>query len=54
MPKRYRIELSITDIKSNTQLDSSSHEETYKDDAEAKTKFQQKDRAATNAGKGSG
>lgn len=54
MPKRYRIELTIQDTKSNTQLDASSYEETYVDDADAKKNFRLKDEAQRKVGKGSG
>jgi hypothetical protein len=53
MPKRYRIELVLTEeVDSNTELKRSGHTENYKDRAEAERKFEEKDRAARNAGKG--
>ncbi len=52
MPKRYRIEMTLFDDASNTQLDTDSDSETYQDDADAKAKFADKKKAAHDAGKG--
>lgn len=56
MPKRYRIEMTLFDDKTNTQLEpTDKHFENYKDDddgAEAKAKFAEKKKAARDAGKG--
>jgi len=52
MPKRYTVEIRIFDEES-TELASDSHEEKYKDDKQAKLKFDDKTRAAREAGKGS-
>jgi hypothetical protein len=55
MPKRYRIEMTLFDDASNTQLEPTDKDKvTYKDDAEAKAKFAEKKEAARKAGNGSG
>ena len=51
MPKKYRIDMTITDTETNTQVDSSVLEETYENDAEAQSKFSKKVDAAEKAGK---
>ena len=53
MPKRYRIEMTLIDEGSNTQLVTDTHKETYKDDAQAKERFETKEKAARETGKGS-
>jgi hypothetical protein len=52
MPKKYRVELSIVDDESDTQLDSDSHTETYADDTQAREKFKDKLKAARETGRG--
>jgi hypothetical protein len=53
MPKRwYKIELQLVDDKGNV-LESDTQDERYEDDTEARQKFDEKDRAARNAGRGS-
>jgi hypothetical protein len=53
MPKRYRIEMTLIDEASNTQLEPTDTDKvTYEDDAEAKAKFADKKKAAHDAGKG--
>jgi hypothetical protein len=52
MPKRYTIEMTLTEEASNTQLDTDSEVVTYGDDAEAKKEFAKKKKAARDAGKG--
>jgi hypothetical protein len=52
MPKRWRIVLTLFDDEGN-ELTSDSHTERYNDEAEARAKFDEKDRAAKGAGKGS-
>jgi hypothetical protein len=54
MPKRYKIEMTLTEEASNTQLGADSEVVTYTDDAEAKKKFAEKKEASRKAGKGSG
>ena len=54
MPKRYRIDMTLTEVASNTQLDAASEVVTYRDDAEAKEKFAEKKEASRKAGKASG
>jgi hypothetical protein len=54
MPKRYRIDMTLTEEASNTQLDADSEAVTYRDDAEAKKKFAEKKEPARKAGKASG
>jgi hypothetical protein len=54
MPKRYRIEMTLTEEASNTQLDADSDVVTYTDDTEAKKEFAKKKKAARETGKGSG
>jgi hypothetical protein len=54
MPKKYRVELSIVDDASNTQLEKDTHTETYKDEAQAKDKFRDKVKVVRETGKGSG
>ena len=51
MPKKYRIDMTITNTQTNTELDAVPHEEDYKDDAEAKRKFLKKVDAAKKSGK---
>ena len=51
MPKKYRIDMTITNTETNTELAAKSHEEDYKDDAEAIRKFPKKTDAAEKAGK---
>jgi hypothetical protein len=53
MPKRYRIDMTITNEETDTQVDSDSHVERLKDDTDAKEKFQLKTEAARKEGKGS-
>jgi hypothetical protein len=52
MPKRYTVEMTITNEETGTQVDADSYTERYDDDEEAKGKFQDKKQAAQNAGKG--
>jgi predicted kinase len=54
MPKKYRVELSIVDDANNTQLENDTHTETYKDEAQAREKFQDKVKVVRETGKGSG
>jgi hypothetical protein len=51
MPKKYRIDMTITSTETNTELGTAPHEEHYKDDAEAMRKFLKKVDAAEKAGK---
>ena len=53
MPKQYRIMVTMYD-ETDTEISSSTHEETYENDQQARAKFDQKDRAARDTGKGSG
>ena len=54
MPKRYRIEMTLFDDESNTEVEpADAHKERYKDETEAKAKFEEKKEAARRAGKGS-
>lgn len=53
MPKRYTVEMTITNDETNTQVATDSHEEMYNDDEQAELKFRDKERAARNTGKGS-
>ena len=53
MPKRYRVEISIYDQQSNIQVATTSHEEQYEDEEQAKQKFEEKKMAVHKAGKGS-
>ena len=54
MPKRYKIDMTLTEEASNTQLAADSEVVTYRDDAEAKKKFDEKKEASRKAGKASG
>jgi hypothetical protein len=54
MPKKYRIDMTITNIETKTEVKSDSHFEHYSDDTQAREKFQLKKDAARKAGKGSG
>jgi hypothetical protein len=53
MPKKYRVDMTITDTEANPEqeVDSSQHEVSYENDAEAKRKFSEKTDAAKKAGK---
>jgi hypothetical protein len=53
MPKRYRIDMTLSDDSSNTQIDKKTHFENYEDDTEAKKQFAKKEKAARETGKGS-
>jgi hypothetical protein len=53
MPKKYRIDMTITNIETKTEVDSDSHREDYNDDTQAREKFQLKKEAARREGKGS-
>jgi hypothetical protein len=54
MPKRYRIEMTLFDDQTNTQVEPTDpHREKYEDDEEAKSKFAEKKKAAHETGKGS-
>ena len=52
MPKRYTVEMTITNDDTNTQVDGDSYTEMYDSDDEAEAKFQDKKQASRNAGKG--
>ena len=52
MPKKYRIDMTITNIETKTEISSDSHLEQYNDDKQAGEKFQLKKEAARSAGKG--
>jgi hypothetical protein len=52
MPKKYRIDMTITNIETKTEISSDSHLEQYNDDKQASEKFQLKKDAARSAGKG--
>ena len=52
MPKRYRIEMTLFNDETNTQLATDTHKETYASDEEAKAKFAEKKDAARKTGKG--
>lgn len=53
MPKRYRIDMTITNEDTNTQVDSDSYVERYDNDKEVKEKFQPKKEAVRKADAGS-
>lgn len=54
MPKRYRIDMTITNLETNTQVGPTrDHEEKYKDDDQAQERFGDKVQAARDTGKGS-
>ena len=53
MPKRYRVEMTLIDDTSNTQVDTDTHPEEYEDETEAKKQFAKKTKAARDTGKGS-
>jgi hypothetical protein len=52
MPKKYRIDMTIPNIETKTEISSDSHLEQYNDDKQAGEKFQLKKEAARSAGKG--
>jgi hypothetical protein len=54
MPKKYRIDMTITNLETKTKVARDSHLEHYDDDTQANEKFQLKKDAARQAGKGSG
>jgi hypothetical protein len=54
MPKKYRVEITLVDDATSTELDTDVHEETYEDDAKAKREFDKKTKAARDTGRGSG
>lgn len=54
MPKRYRIEMTLFNDETNTQLEpTDKHKESYQNDEEAKAKFAEKKKVARETGKGS-
>jgi hypothetical protein len=53
MPKQYRIVVTMYDD-SGEEVATSTHEETYEDDQQAKQRFEQKEKAAKGSGKSSG
>lgn len=54
MPKKYRVEITLVDDATSTQLETDVHEETYEDDAKARREFDKKTKAARDTGRGSG
>jgi hypothetical protein len=54
MPKRYRIEMTLFDDETDTQVEpTDTHKEKYENDTEAKGKFAEKKESAHETGKGS-
>jgi hypothetical protein len=53
MPRHYRLVVTMYD-EDDQQVATSTHEEIYEDDQEAKQRFEQKEKAARGAGKGKG
>jgi hypothetical protein len=52
MPKRYTVEMTITNAETATKVDTDTDVEFYDDDQEAARKFNEKKQAARKAGKG--
>lgn len=51
MPKSYRIVVTMVD-EEGQEVASTTHDETYEDDQEAREQFEQKEQAARRTGKG--
>jgi hypothetical protein len=54
MPKKYRVEMTLVEDASGTQLDTDTHTEDYDSETDARDGFQDKVKAAREKGKGHG